>query len=210
MRKRIGLTCMGVGTVLLAAALSLLLYNRAEDKNAGNAAQDIMPAVIAAIETSGDSDLDSDIKEAGPDMMLTENDENTEMAVTEIDGYGYIGYLSIPVLELELPVMSEWDYTRLKIAPCRYSGSTRTDDLVICAHNYTRHFGTLKNLQAGDLVSFTDMDGVTITYKVVEIETLQPAQVSELVESDYDLTLFTCTYGGKARVTVRCDRTEGK
>ena len=191
------------------AALSLLLYNRAEDENAGSAAQDILPAVIAAIETSGDNDWDSDIEEAGPDLALTENDENTEMTVTEIDGYGYIGYLSIPVLELELPVMSEWDYTRLKIAPCRYSGSTKTDDLVICAHNYTRHFGTLKNLQAGDLLSFTDMDGVTITYEVVEIETLQPAQVSELVESDYDLTLFTCTYGGKTRVTVRCDRVEG-
>lgn len=188
---------MGIGAALLIAALSLLLYNRAEDDNAGKAAEDILPSVIAAIEEP-DTALEDD---------STENNTDTEMTVAEIDGYGYIGYLSIPALELELPVMSEWDYTRLKIAPCRYYGSTKTDDLVICGHNYTRHFGTLKNLQAGDLVFFTDMDGVTISYEVKEVETLQPTQITEMIESGYDLTLYTCTYGGQARVTVRCDRT---
>lgn len=104
--------------------------------------------------------------------------------------------------------MSEWDYTRLKTAPCRYTGSSKTDDLVICGHNYGRHFGRLKNLQAGDLLTFTDMDGVTTVYEVKETQILQPAQVEEMIESSYDLTLYTCTYGGRTRVTVRCDRAE--
>lgn len=189
---------MGIGAALLIAALSLLLYNRAEDDNAGTAAEEILPSVIAAIEEP----------DTAPEDDSTEINTDTEMTVAEIDGYGYIGYLSIPALELELPVMSEWDYTRLKIAPCRYYGSTKTDDLVICGHNYTRHFGTLKNLQAGDLVLFTDMDGVTISYEVKEVETLQPTQITEMIESGYDLTLYTCTYGGQSRVTVRCDRTK--
>lgn len=178
---------MGIGAVLLIAALSLLLYNRAEDETAGSAADDILPSVVAAIEEPEDREEDG-----------------TSMTVAEINGYGYIGYLSIPVLGLELPVMSEWDYTRLKIAPCRYFGSTKTDNLVICGHNYTRHFGKLKNLQEGDLVFFTDMDGVTTAYEVKEVETLQPTQISEMIESGYDLTLYTCTYGGQSRVTVRC------
>jgi hypothetical protein len=25
-----------------------------------------------------------------------------------------------------------------------------------------------------------------------------------MTDGEYDLTLFTCTYGGKSRVTVRC------
>ncbi len=193
MRKKTGLIFMFVGAALLIAALSLLLYNRTEDEKAGRAADEILPSVTAAIVEPDEGD-----------------DNGTEMTVAEIDGYGYIGYLSIPVLELDLPVMSEWDYTRLKIAPCRYIGSTKTDDLVICGHNYDRHFGRLKNLQAGDLVTFTDMDGVIIAYEVKEVEILQPTQVEEMIESSYDLTLYTCTYGGKTRVTVRCGRVEGE
>lgn len=70
----------------------------------------------------------------------------TEMTEVEIDGYYYIGYISIPALGMELPVMSDWSYPQLNISPCRYAGSTKTDDLVIAGHNYTRHFGGIKNL----------------------------------------------------------------
>ena len=31
-----------------------------------------------------------------------------------------------------------------------------------------------------------------------------------MTAGDFDLTLFTCTYGGKSRVTLRCDRVEVK
>ena len=77
-------------------------------------------------------------KPTTPDATLPDP-YDPEMTVVEIDGYGYVGVLTIPTLELELPVMSEWDAARLKIAPCRYSGSTKTRDLVIAGHNYTTH-----------------------------------------------------------------------
>ena len=125
-----------------------------------------------------------------------------------IDGYAYIGYLSVPSLGLELPVMSAWDETRLKIAPCRYAGSTKSDDLVIAGHNYRRHFSPLKQLVPGDAVYFFDMDGVCSAYEVVVLETLPPAAVEDMTAGAYDLTLFTCTYGGQNRFTVRCDRIE--
>lgn len=184
---------MGIGAVLVVAALALLLFNRAEDKNAGKAADEILPAVMAAIEEplpTGDED----------------GEDEPEMTVVDIDGYGYIGYLTIPALDLKLPVMSEWDDTRLKTAPCRYYGSVKTNDLVIAGHNYDRHFGRLKNLRTGDNVFFTDMDGVTAAYEVTEVEELQPTEIGQMLESGYDLTLYTCTYGGQSRVTVRCSR----
>jgi sortase (surface protein transpeptidase) len=34
--------------------------------------------------------------------------------------------------------------------------------------------------------------------------TVPPSSVYEVTHSEYDLTLFTCTYGGQARVVVRC------
>lgn len=193
MRKKIGFIFMGIGAVLVVAALALLLFNRAEDKNAGNAADEILSAVMAAIEE--------------PLPTGDENGEDEpEMTVVDIDGYGYIGYLTIPALDLKLPVMSEWDDTRLKTAPCRYYGSVKTNDLVIAGHNYDRHFGRLKNLRTGDNVFFTDMDGVTAAYEVTEVEELQPTEIGQMLESGYDLTLYTCTYGGQSRVTVRCSR----
>ena len=130
------------------------------------------------------------------------------MPVVMLDGYEYVGYVEIPVLGLKLPVMSEWDYNRLKLAPCRQFGSSRTDDLVIAGHNYRRHFGYLKNLSAGDTVTFTDMEGILNTYRVAKIETLDPNQVDAVQNSGYALVLYTCTMSGKTRTTVFCSREE--
>ena len=141
MPKKSGIAFVLVGTVLILSALSLFLYNRYEDAQAGQEAESLLADVQTLIETAP-STL--------PEETVPQETLAPELPVTEIDGYGYVGYLSIPKLELELPVMSEWDYARLKIAPCRQFGSSRTDDLVIAAHNYKKHFGHLKHLEAGD------------------------------------------------------------
>ena len=134
------------------------------------------------------------------------------MTVTELNGWDYIGYLSIPSIGLELPVMSQWSYAGLKIAPGRYSGSTYADNMVVCAHNYAKHFSPIKWLTEGAQVYFTDMDGMRWTYEVSYVENLQPTQIEEMTEKteesdEWDLTLFTCTTGGSARCAVRCVRT---
>lgn len=196
MRKIAGGLLMGVGTVLVCGALGLFLWNRWEDTCAGAYVDYTLPQVVAYAEDG-----------AGKEE---ETAESTEMTEVMIDGYAYIGYVSIPALELELPVMSEWDYDRLKIAPCRYSGSTKTDDLVLCAHNYSRHFGNIKNLTVGDSVCFTDMDKETVWYEVASVDILEPGDVEAMTDGSCGLTLFTCTYGGASRVTVRCLRVGGK
>lgn len=104
--------------------------------------------------------------------------------------------------------MAQWDYQRLKIAPCRYTGSTKTDNLVIAAHNYARHFGNLSKLTAGERISFVDMDGIVTVYEVALVETMEPTAIEEMTDGSYDLSLFTCTYGGQYRVTVRCDKSK--
>lgn len=187
---------MMFGTLLILSSYLLFLHNQKEDDAAGNAAEDIFLKMQDLI----------------PEGQLFHLDEHTEeMTVVEIDGYGYIGYLSIPKLGLNLPVMSEWDYERLRIAPCRQFGSTRTKDLVIAGHNYDRHFGRLSQLEYGDLAVFTDMEGVSVLYAMSAIETLQPTQVEELKNGAWDLTLYTCTYGCQSRVVGRfaeVDRSE--
>lgn len=127
-----------------------------------------------------------------------------EMPTREIEGRTYIGMLEVPALELSLPVMSEWSYPRLKKAPCRYVGSIYSKDMIICGHNYDRHFGRLKDLAVGEEVRFTDMDGNVFIYSISGTEQLGKFAVEEMLAGDWDLTLFTCTKGGQSRVTVRC------
>lgn len=194
MKRKIGTVCMTLGAVLILAALSLFLWNRWEDSQAGVSVEVILPQIVEQVE-----------EDAG-----TTDPYSTEMPEAEVDGYEYIGYLSIPSLGLELPVMSDWSYPQLRIAPCRYYGSVKTEDLVIAAHNYSRHFGNIKNLSPGAEVYFTEMDGTVTAYEVAEVDTLNPTAVEEMTDSGYALTLFTCTYGGQSRVTVRCSLLEGQ
>ena len=120
------------------------------------------------------------------------------------EGNGYIGLLEIPALGLSLPVMSEWSYQNLKLAPCRYSGSAYTGNFTIASHNYSTHFGPIGGLSAGDSITFTDMQGNRFAYEVQVVETLEATAVEDMVGEEWDLTLFTCDLSGESRITVRC------
>ena len=202
---------MVLGAALVFGALLLSRSNQREDTAAREAVMDVMPQLVQQIRenTASEETVSEAYTIPEPELqipveLLTEEDK--EMTEVEINGNQYIGYLSIPVLGLELPIMSSWSYPKLNIAPCRYTGSVRGEDLVLMAHNYSSHFGKLSQLDLGDMVEFTDMDGVITRYEVVGKDVLDPAAVEEMTSGDFDLTLFTCTYGGGSRVTVYCNR----
>ncbi len=181
------------GLLLIAAALFLTGYNLFDQMRAQRSAAQAAAQLAERLPQTRQTDV--------PDYLLT---PEMEMPVETIDGVDYVGVLRIPALALELPVINQWSYPLLKIAPCRYSGSAYQNNLVLCAHNYASHFGNLKNLHIGDAVTITDMDGNLFTYQVAELETLPPQATEEMENGDWDLTLFTCTVGGQSRVTVRC------
>ena len=119
--------------------------------------------------------------EPSMDEILESDDEPyTTGPVTMVGDYEYIGVLNLPALNLSLPIMSDWDYERLKMAPCRQFGS---DDLVIAGHNYINHFGSLGMLKAGDPVTFTGTDGAVNTYVVSETATISSAETEKVTES---------------------------
>ncbi|OPZ21033.1 MAG: Sortase family protein [Firmicutes bacterium ADurb.BinA205] len=128
-----------------------------------------------------------------------------------LDGNVYLGYISIPDINIELPVLKNWSYPNLKISPCRYMGSVFTDDMIICAHNYTTHFGKIGNLHTDSEIIFTDVNGKEYRYQVINMAELSGTAVEQMQfgdAEDWDLTLFTCTLGGQTRVTVRAARIE--
>ena len=187
MPKKSGVILISLGAVLILAALLLFLYNRGEDRRAGQEAESLLEDARSAMAADTDP-------------------EPQEEPVEEIT-YDYAGVIAIPDLSLELPVIDQWSYARLKVAPCRQSGAAADGDLVIAAHNYKSHFGYLDRLEPGASVIFTDMEGTVYRYAVEEIRQLEPEDVedvSSVFSSEYPLVLYTCTPGGKARVAVFC------
>lgn len=182
----------------MLSALLLFLSNRREDERAGQEAEEILREVRSAIAA----------RESAEETESPETAEEAAEPTVQLDGEAYIGVLAIPDLNLELPVMADWDYERLKRAPCRQFGAAESDDLVIAAHNYKRHFGALAHLQVGAAVSFTGVDGSTINYRVVRVARVDPKDVDAVQYSGCDLVLYTCTYGGSDRTAVFCDREE--
>ena len=187
MPKKSGVILISLGAVLILAALLLFLHNRSEDRRAGQEAESLLEDVRSTMAANADP-------------------EPQEEPAEEIT-YDYAGVIAIPDLSLELPVIDQWNYARLKVAPCRQSGAAADGDLVIAAHNYKSHFGYLDRLEPGASVIFTDMEGTVYRYAVEGIRQLAPEDaedVSSVFSSEYPLVLYTCTPGGKARVAVFC------
>ena len=189
MDKTLSHLCVTFGLFLMLFSIYLQLFNRAQNREAGEASAIILSEIRTAIPAESTAPADPTIAQSQA--------EHRE---------AYLGFLSIPALELELPVLDNWDYDKLKQAPCRFSGSLWEGNLAVMAHNYDHHFGTLSSLSPGDGVYFTDSNGLCVPFQVVSTDILAPSAVTEVTENAYDLTLFTCTYGGKNRVVIYCKK----
>ena len=195
---------VGLGVVLLITAGGLFCCNQWMSYRAGRESQATVTALVEKLPYESktiQSVPEAEEKAAGDDGPATQT-----MPSVSVSGASYMGILSIPKLERILPVQDSWSLPQLKQSPCRYSGSIYDGRLVIAAHNYKTHFGGLGTLSHGDTVTLTTLDGTQNDYEVAEVCTVDASDIGGMVDSGYDLSLFTCTYGGKARLTVRCRR----
>lgn len=194
--KSLGMSAMLIGILMFLSAIGLTGYNYYSEYSAGKKTDEVI-SYLESQTTERQPGDEGEIPDyiVNPDMM---------MPVKTIDGNEYIGRVEVMSLGLDLPVMSEWSYSNFKKAPCRYEGTPYKNNLIIAAHNYRSHFAGLKKLTQGDKIVFTDMDNNTFNYEVMYVEILDRTDVELMSAGEWDLTLFTCTYGGATRVTVRC------
>lgn len=208
-RKILGTAFVVLGAVLIIIALSAVIINLWQEEMSGLNADHAMEQLWEQMTV--------DPVPATPDTpaLLPENGSTSDapefrpMPEIQVDGISYVGYLSIPALNLELPVISESTEQNLEIAPCRFFGTVYQKDFVIGGHRYRRHFRKLSTLGYGERLSFTDVEGNVYIYEVAECEVLEPNQAEYLCSGDWDLSLFTCTPGGMTRVVLRCLRVKG-
>lgn len=136
-----------------------------------------------------------------------QKDENktSDVKSVEVDGNNYIATITISSLNLKLPINENYSYDNLKKSPCLYYGSLNTKNFVICAHAYDIHFKNIDQLSNGDIIIITDINNNSYHYQVELVEEMNPTDIDEMLNSDFDLTLFTCSDSGLTRITVRCN-----
>ncbi len=190
MKKRVWTVVTVLGILFLAGAAGLTLWNFNTDQAAAEESRSLLTELAEAIPEV----------EAQP-VFPVENG----MPVVEVEGQNYMGAINFPDLDRELPVLASYELEKLKTAPAVYHGTPQTGDLVICAHNYRSHFGPLQRLPIGAQVLLKAVDGNLYEYQVAATEVVSPFAVADVTSGEWDLTLFTCTLGGRTRYVVRCD-----
>lgn len=191
--KKLNNSIIALGVMLVIAAAILTAYNIYTIKDAGEHSDRIASEINDVIPSE---------TESSPDYQLN---PEMEMPRSKFDSYDCVGKLEIPALRLTLPIIGDCTKANLKVAPCLYSGSAYTDNMVIAGHNYNTHFRNIGKLKQGDEIIFTDMDGNEFRYIVDATENLQPTDIEDMISGEWPLTLFTCNSSGSLRVTVRCD-----
>ena len=219
-RNPLGTILIFLGVAALLSALALLVFNLWTEKQAGEqssaALQELRPSPQVTPTVPEESfalqenntDLPQTNTPQEPEMPDSVPSPERELPEKEVDGRAYVGVLTIPSLDLELPILSEWSKDGVRVAPCRLEGTPYQNNLVLGAHNYTVHFGKLSLLKSGDLIYFADVEGNVFPYEAVSFEILSPNQREILCDGQWDLSLFTCTLSGRSRFTVRCERVE--
>ncbi len=221
--KKIGIVLLTAGAVLVIAALLLFSHNRAEDRRAGESAEDTLRLVEAAMaerETNGETGTTpAPGASASPGAAAAGTEIGSgglpappalDMPTVRSGAYDYIGYLDFPGYDLTMPVAATWSFPAMEISPCRHTGSVYNDNLVVAGHNYKTEFDVLFHLEAGDTVTFTDVDGNVFTYTVREFASVTPDDSDTVMNSGYALTMYTCNWDTSERVTVFCERTGGE
>ena len=184
------LVCVGIGLILIS--IGLFTYFTFQDKFAGIKSKQILDEIKVDLDATASSDISS-------------SDINNIVS-KYYNGYETVGIIKIPTIGLELPILSIWDYNKLKVAPSIYYGQIGKKGLVICGHNYASHFKYLPNLNIDDHIIITDLNNNNYYYKVKETKILNPTSIKEVMDTDYDLILFTCIKDGYVRYSVYCEK----
>ncbi len=159
--------------------------------------------------------------ENGTSYELTEEEIEEYNSILDITGTGIMGYISIPRIDVQLPIYHGTDDGVLQIAIGHLTGSSLPvggigTHTILSGHRglpSATLFTDLDELASGDQFTITVLNR-TLTYEVDQIRIVLPNQLDDLEvdEGEDYCTLVTCTpYGiNTHRLLVRGHRIETK
>ncbi|MDD7306732.1 MAG: sortase [Peptoniphilaceae bacterium] len=182
-----------LGLSLIIFGICLTFYNIIMSNKADKAGKEVVKKLATAKEDLPNDEIDLNIP------------------IKNINGIDFIGELEIPAIGKKLPITAAWSYDLMKSFPNKYMGKSYDQPLIIMAHNYKSHFGDLPKLKENDKIIFVDVLGRKISYQVVAREIIDGYDVKDMLNSAYDLSLFTCNIWDRStRFTIRANRIENE
>ena len=125
-----------------------------------------------------------------------------QMPVWSVQGTDMVALLDIPAHSVTLPVGDAWQQMRLMAHPCRFSGTAYDHSLIIGGGS--KQLSCLKEMQHGDEVIVTDMQGAEFRYTVSRIRRAAHAD-GETLAGEAKLTLFARDYNNMEYIIVECE-----
>lgn len=191
----------------------------------------IIFSTILIIKINNDNDsyskemydnLYKDLKDWDNEEFITASDYNKEernnlekeqvkvISATEAS-YKIIATIRIPKINLYYPIISETSDDNLKISPSKLYGCdpNQIGNFCVIGHNLgnEKFFGRLKTLNQNDNIILKGKDGSEETYKVYDMYTVDPTDLSCLSQETNgkkEVTLITCTNKNNKRLVVKC------
>lgn len=140
---------------------------------------------------------------------VNENNGTKEIEV-KMNGYNVIGLIKIPAINLEYPIIEKTTKATMNISISRFYGGNVNEFGNICLAGHNNYSGTMfgknKNLKIDDNIYLTDLNTKTIEYKIYNIFTTEPNDVSILETTDKtirEVTLITCKNGRSERLIIK-------
>lgn len=228
MKKKSGVISTIIFTLIFIIGLAIMLYPIVSDwwnsKVQSRAVASYDQTVAEMDETEYELILqkarDYNAKVAKLNAPLAEADSLPEYyEILDVSGTGIMGYITIPLIKVEIPIYHGTSEEVLNIAAGHLQGTAfpiggESTHAVISAHRglpTSKLFSDLDQLVVGDTFTITILNEV-YTYEVEDIFIVEPHEVEKLAVipgGDY-VTLMTCTpYGVNThRLLLRSKRIE--
>lgn len=145
------------------------------------------------------------IEKEQPESVLVQN-----AILTEYKGFATIGKIEIPKTGVDLPILDQVTVEGMKNAPCLlYSTGelNKSGNNLIVGHNFRNNtlFSNNKNLNLGDKVYMTTLDGNRVEYTIYNKFITTAEDVSYLTKdtnSEPEITLSCCTDDDEYRIII--------
>lgn len=147
-------------------------------------------------------------KKSDNNEVITEIDE-------EIKGHKVVGIIKIPKVDLEYPILETTTVETLNLSITKFWGNEINEigNVTLAGHNNLSGvmFGKIKKLEIGDIIELTDIQNATLKYEIFKTYVIDPNDISCILpeqEGVREVTLITCTTGGKNRFIVKAREVE--
>lgn len=133
-----------------------------------------------------------------------------EEILKEYKGYEVAAKIEIPKIKLETYILQDYSIKALKICVTKFWGvdANEIGNFCVAGHNYKNKnmFEKLNELVIGDTFFISDNKIGKVEYKIYDIYTVNPEDVSCLSQNTNntrEVTLITCTTDTKKRIIVK-------